>query len=93
MRGLFLGVGEIAGQQGPAGTGQRDEPGHVPLAQPAKQQPAVGRPADQVRKGPKQRMAPVHLGVPVGTHHQQPAALKLLAHEAQQEQRLRVGPV
>jgi hypothetical protein len=70
-----------------------DEAGHLRLVQAAKQQPAAPLPAGQVRQGPKQRVAAVHLGVPVAAHHQRAGALQLPAHEPQQRQRRRIRPV
>ena len=71
---------------------QGDEAGHVLLAQPAKQQPAV-LPAGQVGHGGQQRMALIHLGVPVAAHHQRTGTLQLPAHEPQQRQRRHIRPV
>jgi hypothetical protein len=72
---------------------QRNETGHIALVQTFEQQPAVALSTGQIRQGRQQRMPPVHLGVPVDAHHQQPGTLQLPAHKPQQSQRGRIRPV
>jgi hypothetical protein len=50
-------------------------------------------PAGQVGQGPKQRVCPVHLGVPVDAKDQRTGVLQLPAHKPQHGQRRRIGPV
>ena len=74
---------------------QGHEAGHLSLAQPAQQQPAV-LPAGQVGHRGQQRMSLVHLGVPVASHHQRAGPFnprQLPAHEPEQRQRRDIRPV
>jgi hypothetical protein len=69
------------------------EAGHLRLVQAAQKQPPVVLAAGEVGQDSKQRMSPVHLGVPVAAHHQQPGTLQLPTQEPQQGQRRRIRPV
>ena len=90
--GLAVDGGDQVGRRvGPGDAG--DEAADLAPVEAGQRQVGGRRLAEQLGQGAAQRVAPVHLDVPVGADDQQARVGQLPGHEAEQQQARPVGPV